>query len=172
MLVLLFLLPTRADRQFFGAVADKCLPGGSEWEPMGADVNPAGLTQLASRKRLRVWSDEAMLRRLPDDGETDSAPRGGAPCALAVIQATRPDGTASRAGDVAAVLHQTAAGMRFASDLKLGDMVPLELEALPGTTYSFQTQPGYRDVQLVKLPLFPDKEDELYEALKKPKDET
>jgi len=118
--------------------------------------------------QLRVVSEKGQFRTLPA-GETKPAPRGDVPCAIAA-HATKSDGSAGRAGEVAVVIHQVALGMRFSSDLKLGDLVPLE-PGVPGTTYSFEVQPGFLNVVLAKMPLRADEQDELYEQLKKPRDE-
>eukprot|EP00964_Phaeocystis_antarctica_P040808 scaffold23356_cov69-Phaeocystis_antarctica.AAC.2 len=93
------------------------------------------LQQTMAGHSLRVMPEKGQFRSLPA-GETKSAPRGEVPCAIAA-HATKSDGSAGRAGEVAVVIHQVALGMRFSSDLKLGDLVPLE-PGVPGTTYSFE----------------------------------
>jgi hypothetical protein len=161
------------------AVAESCLPG-HEWshslpgDPGGAErdvhihYHAQHLQQMMAGHSLRVVSEKGQFRTLPA-GETKPAPRGDVPCAIAA-HATKSDGSAGRAGEVAVVIHQVALGMRFSSDLKLGDLVPLE-PGVPGTTYSFEVQPGFLNAVLAKMPLRADEQDELYEQLKKPRDE-
>ena len=161
------------------AVAESCLPG-HEWsrslpgDPGGAErdvhiyYHAQHLQQMMAGHSLRVMPERGQFRTLPA-GETKPAPRGEVPCAIAA-HATKSDGSAGKVGEVAVVIHQVALGMRFSSDLKLGDLVPLE-PGVPGTTYSFEVQPGFLNVVLAKMPLRADESDELYEQLKKPKDE-
>ena len=148
-------------------VAESCLPG-DEWSPLLPDSGVRILKRMMVGLLPRVVPEKGLFRFLPA-GETEPAPRGEVPCAIAV-HGTLLDGTTARVGEVAVVIHQVALGMRFSSDLKLGDVVPLE-PGVPGTTYSFEVQEGFRNVVLAKMPLRADESDELYEQLKKPKDE-
>ena len=160
--------------------AESCLPG-HEWSsslpgdpggPTERDIHvyyhAQRLQQMMAAHSLRVMPEKGQFRTLPA-GATKPAPRGDVPCAIAA-HATKSDGSAGREGEVAVVIHQVALGMRFSSDLKLGDLVPLE-PGVPGTTYSFEVQPGFLNVVLAKMPLRADESDQLYEQLKKPKDE-
>ena len=146
----------------------ECLPG-DEWARC-SQHELANHKHLARSTSVRVVLEEAMCRRLPiNSGETKAAPRGQARCALAV-HAVRSDGSAAGPGEAPVVIHQIISeGMRFGSDLRLGDVIPLVSPV--GTSYSFEAQPGYRDVVLLKMPQLAEESDELYEKLKKPKDE-
>ena len=150
-------------------VADSCLPG-DEWSksPPGQTNTAQHIKRTMVGHRLRVVAEEGLFRTVPAS-VTEPVPRGEMPCAL-TAHATRSDGRAARAGEVAVAIHQVALGMRFSSDLALGDVVPLEPGG-SGTTYSFSAAPGFQDVVLAKMPLRADESDEFYEQLKKPKDE-
>ena len=89
-------------------------------------------------------------------------------CALAVTHAVREDGSSASSGEAVLVVRQTAFGLQFDSDVKVGDPVPLGGTA--DTTYSFEAQPGLSEVLLLQMPLLESESDELYEKLKK-KDE-